>query len=961
MRASPIFVLPLAALLTLAVPCLRSEREETKIPPAAPVAPEVQGDGIVPDPQVTWGRFPNGLRYAIRRQAMPPGRLSLCLYVSAGSRYESEAELGYAHFVEHMAFAGTRDFPGDSAIRTLQHYGLGFGTGVNGATGRGFTRYEIRNLPSDDPEALVIALRVLRNFADGVSFEPEAVERERGVILSEKRVRAGRIAYWWRRELEYLEPVSHEINDNELEAVFSETPLARSPLGTVRSIRRATPDRLRAFHRLWYRPARMVRAVAGDAGAPRIVSQIEATFASMQPGGATMPVEIPVPAPVASEKTVPAVFTEAEAGSEIVSFASAVPRLEGDTPERRRRELAESVAMVLLERRLGRALKVPAVIEAYCNHEVPGWTIPLLRLRAAPEDWNVAAVAMDTEIRRAIQHGFEAEELVAAVDICRRKQSWAERDAPNRPSTAGSVALAHALGDGVVFASPGAEREWLEKTSALLTLSECRDAVERLWPEEQTRLVLTGPVESDAESVRATQRALKKVRKRALAPFVPVAMSEVPLPAEFGTPAAVAHQEYDEAKDCWLVQFDNGVRLNFKATRFEQGRVRVRVGFGYGLLGTEPGREGLVFGIAALCYGNVANLDNEQESDLLARAGIVSSFGFGADRLGLSANCPATGFATAMRLFAARLATPCDANAGEARARSFIEAQLTRYDRTSAGVAEDRLREYIFGGHHALTRPRRLDTMKLTYMDLQRWIAPQLLSSPLEITIVGDIGLDEAIAEVARTFGALPLRSTVDPLADRRLFTPGKTPQRIETRFQGKRAVASVALAWQLYDVVGLEDDCRMRLLAGVLEDRIRVRLRQEMGKTYTPVVGLMAERALSPALLFLRCRIETAPRQIERVSEAAKAVVDELVRKGITAEELERARVPLMRQAEENATSNAWWLFALDEAQTKPQFVEGQGRQKEIYSAITRAELNDLARLLFSPERLCEVVALPE
>jgi zinc protease len=241
MRASPIFVLPLAALLTLAVPCLRSEREETKIPPAAPVAPEVQGDGIVPDPQVTWGRFPNGLRYAIRRQAMPPGRLSLCLYVSAGSRYESEAELGYAHFVEHMAFAGTRDFPGDSAIRTLQHYGLGFGTGVNGATGRGFTRYEIRNLPSDDPEALVIALRVLRNFADGVSFEPEAVERERGVILSEKRVRAGRIAYWWRRELEYLEPVSHEINDNELEAVFSETPLARSPLGTVRSIRRATP------------------------------------------------------------------------------------------------------------------------------------------------------------------------------------------------------------------------------------------------------------------------------------------------------------------------------------------------------------------------------------------------------------------------------------------------------------------------------------------------------------------------------------------------------------------------------------------------------------------------------------------------------------------------------------------------------------------------------------------------
>jgi hypothetical protein len=121
--------------------------------------------------------------------------------------------------------------------------------------------------------------------------------------------------------------------------------------------------------------------------------------------------------------------------------------------------------MVLLVRRLGRALKVPAVIEAYSTMSA-GWTIPLLRLRAAPEDWNVLRWLW-TRDPPCDPTRFRAEELVAAVDICRRKQSWAERDAPNRPSTEVSVALAHALGDGVVFASPGAEREWLEKTSAL--------------------------------------------------------------------------------------------------------------------------------------------------------------------------------------------------------------------------------------------------------------------------------------------------------------------------------------------------------------------------------------------------------------------------------------------------------------------------------------------------------------
>jgi zinc protease len=113
--------------------------------------------------------------------------------------------------------------------------------------------------------------------------------------------------------------------------------------------------------------------------------------------------------------------------------------------------------------------------------------------------------------------------------------------------------------------------------------------------------------------------------------------------------------------------------------------------------------------------------------------------------------------------------------------------------------------------------------------------------------------------------------------------------------------------------------------------------------------------------MLFLRCRIETAPKQIPRVADAAKAVVADLVRQGISEEELERARLPLVRQAEDNATSNLWWVTALGDAQSKPQFVEGQGRQKQIFQSVGREELEGLARLLFAPERLVEVRAVPE
>jgi len=473
--------------------------------------------------------------------------------------------------------------------------------------------------------------------------------------------------------------------------------------------------------------------------------------------------------------------------------------------------------------------------------------------------------------------------------------------------------------------------------------------------------VLTGPVTEAAVDREVVRKALLAARSREPEPYQAPVEVAVQLPYQSGVPGAVVEEHYDAALDCWFAQFDNGVRLNFKSTPYEHGRTRLRVGFGYGLLGTEPGREGLAFGLAALYFGGLQGLTQEQERELLDRSEIEATFGFGADRLGMAANCASDGVGTALQLFAARLARPAFSERGAAQTRTFIERQLTRHARNSSGVAEDRLREYLFGGHPALTRPKLAESLRHSFSDLKAWVEPQLPDSPVEIAIVGDLDYATAVAAVARTFGALPLRSTVDPLADRRLFTPGAAPQKLVEHFQGRGSVGTAILAWRQPDVVGQVDDCQMRLLGRVLEDRIRVRLRQEMGKTYSPVVGLLSERALAPATLFLRCRIETDPRSVDRVAEAAKAVVAELVRDGVTAEEIERARLPLLREGEEERASNTWWLGVLSEAQAKPQYIEGLGDQEQILAAVTAGELDALARVLLAKERLCELEVLPE
>lgn len=912
------------------------------------------------DPLVRSGRLANGFRYALRPHPVPPGRVSLALFVDVGSRHERRDELGYAHFVEHLAFAGSRDFPGDSVIRALQRFGLGFGSEFNASTGRSCTVYEIRNVPTADPAALATALKVLRNFADGLQFDPAAVKRERGVILAEGAVRAGRISYWWGRELGYLAPFRDQIGERELEALFGDSAMGRSQLGTPRALKRATADSLRAFHARWYRPERMVLAVAGELETEAAAQLVEREFASLAATGPA-PVAEAVPAPRASRPVGTSLFVEPDSPVAIVTLAGATARRPGDDAVRRREELAESVALRMLERRLSRALAVAGQIEAMASNEVPGWRIPLLRVRTTAASWPAVAVALETEVRRAEQLGFTEEELAAAVARRRRQAHRDEREADSRSAGEVVVALAHAFGQGLTFSPPEEERRWTEVALAALRPEECRAAVARLWAAERTRLVVAGPMTPGRDGVAAVEAALRRVRTARLAPLPTETTVEARLPDFHAAPGMVANAEHDAALDCWLVQFDNGVRLNFKSTRFEPGQAHVRVGFGYGLLGTEPGREGLAFGVAALLHGGIAGLSAEQESELLGREETTTGFGFGADRLGFSSDGPVDGVATVLRLFAARVAKPAFRAAGEAHARAFIDSQLARSDRTAAMLAEDRVREHLFGGHHALTRPRRETTERMTFEELRSWIVPQLETSPIEITIVGDLGLEEATEAVAGSFGALPLRSTVDPMADRRAFVRGPTPQRLEVRYQGKGTLGSVALAWPLPDVVGQEDDCRLRLLAAVLEDRIRVRLRQEMGKTYSPVVGLMAERALAPAMLYLRCRVETAPRQVGQVATAAKQVVAALAEAGFTDEELERARLPLIRAAEENAVSNKWWLTTLSEAQSKPQFVVGQADQKRILQAVTRAELESLARLLFAPDRLCELRVLPD
>ena len=217
------------------------------------------------DPRITMGKFPNGLRYYILANKKPEKRAELRLVV-AGSVLEDDDQRGLAHFVEHMAFNGTKNFPKHELVAFIESLGMRFGADLNAYTSFNETVYMLQ-VPTDKAGAMERAFRVLEDWAHNVTFEPAEIDKERGVVMEEWRLSRGAGS----RTIEKLFPV-----------VFKGSRYAeRLPIGKPEIIQNAKPERLVQFYKDWYRPDLMAVVAVGDFDKAAIEKLIKAHFGSL--------------------------------------------------------------------------------------------------------------------------------------------------------------------------------------------------------------------------------------------------------------------------------------------------------------------------------------------------------------------------------------------------------------------------------------------------------------------------------------------------------------------------------------------------------------------------------------------------------------------------------------------------------------------------------------------------------
>ncbi|MGH6972572.1 MAG: M16 family metallopeptidase, partial [Caulobacteraceae bacterium] len=851
---------------------------------------------------------PNGMRYAIMRNDTPPGQVSMRLRFAVGSLMETKEEQGLAHFLEHMAFNGSTNVPtrGEMA-EDLERLGLAFGADTNAGTGFDQTVYKF-DLPKSDPRSVDTALMLLREIASNLTLSQTSMDEERGVILSEERLR---------------DSPSYRV----LKALYGFTmagqrPPERFPIGLTSVIENAKRDLLADIYHEYYRPERATLVIVGDIDPAAMEAKIKARFGDWKgdgPAGADP--DLGTVAPRGADfkvAVVPGASTTLD-----LSWVSP-PDLAPDTFAKRRRQTLDELGFAVLNRRLGdlaRGANPPFISAAAVRGDaLHAEEVTRVIVNAQPDKWKEALASAETEVRRAVRYGVRPDELTREIADIRASLATAADEAPTRRTPSMADEIVGTLSDDLVETSPAEDLALFDKVTKGLKPEEVSDVLKKDFSGDGPLVFLATPtpVEGDVAAVKKTFELAEA------APVTPPEAARVvgwPY-ASFGAPGKVVERRDVADLDTVFVRFANGVRLTVKPTKFTRDQVLVRVRFGEGLEGMSPDRQSIAWAGGAFAEGGLRQISAEDRERALAGRVYGVEFAAEPSAFVLAGATRTDDLPTQLQVLAAYVSDPGWRPEAMERWKTAYAAYEDQLKATDSSLLGRDLSGLLHSGDRRWTFPTPGDVRQASPAELKAMLAPALASGPVDVVVVGDIAVDKAIEETAETFGALPPRPDPappkTPAHDPRFPTASPAPV-VETH-DGRPDQGIALVAWPTNDFFANPAEARVdTILADVLRLRLIDRMRLKEGVTYSPSAYARASEVF-PHYGFILAEMEAPPPKLAGFFTGVEAIAADLRDKPVGPDELERAKKPAIDTLEKAEATNAYWLAGLSGAQTDPR-----------------------------------------
>jgi zinc protease len=904
-------------------------------------------DTIPVDPQITVRTLPNGLRYYVRANRVPAGRAELRLAVKAGSVLEDEDQRGLAHFVEHMAFNGTRHFPKQDITAFMQSLGMRFGAHVNAHTGFDETVYELQ-MPIGNPALLDRALLILQDWAQDVSFDPQEVERERGVILEEWRLGLGAEA---------------RIRDAQMPILLNGSRYAeRLPIGQPDVIRKASLERLKQFYKDWYRPNLMAVIVVGDFDVPVVEKSVTAHFAQI-PTTLT-----PRPRPDYKVPDRPgtryAVTTDKEVNTTVVGVFNWMAARDQMTLGGYRQQMVERLFSGMISDRLAEIANKPNApfLAAQTSRGLLVRTTEVTSLNALVPPDGVARglTGALTEIERVARFGF------AQTELDRQKlgtfryleQALIERDkSPSAPLA--DEFIRNFVQDEPI---PGIAYEYglSQRFLPTITLEEV-NRLAKTWVPDSNRVVTVTAPESTKPRIpaeTALAAAIKGATDSKMAGYVDT-VTDRPLLDPLPKPGAVASERAIAAAGITEWRLSNGARVILKPTTNKEDEILFRA--------VSPGGTSLASDedfIAArtadevVAQGGFGNLNRLDLSKVLAGTSMGVQADISDTQEGLQGGSTKRDLEKMFQLlyltFTAPRADPEAFGVFTSQlkilaANQEAQPEVAFQTALASALTQDNMRA------RPLT-PALVDRMNLT-KSLAFYKDRFADASDFTFVFVGSFDLPTIKPLVERYVATLPSINRKEAARDLGIQPPAGVVEKHVTKGIDPKSQVSIVFTGPF------EDNARNRMLvstmAALLSGDLHRTLREDLGGTY----GISVEpnfHKFPRQEYSLSINFGCDPGRMQELIKVAFQVIDDFRESGPSASRVGDAKLSTRRDLEVDLKENRYLLNEIIGKYEKGEDVT------EVFSPpgideMTPLSIRDAARRYLNKSRYVEVTLSPE
>jgi zinc protease len=917
-----------------------------------PLVGQTQLDSQAPiplNPKLVKKTLPNGFTYYLQKNVLPENQIQMRLVINAGSIQETEEQRGFAHFLEHMVFNGSKHFPGNSLIDYLQSIGVEFGADVNAYTGYDETVYMLP-LPDGKKQTLDKAFLFFGDILSGLTLSTEAIDNERNIILEEWRTTIG---------------LNQRLKDAMYPLLYHNSRyLHRRPIGLMEVVtKRGNDEELRKFYRSWYRPDLASLIVVGDFDEEDIEKRINSVFG---------PLENPENAPERKFYTVPShdstfvkIIKDKEITSTSVKMIRKFPHRDEKTLADLKRSVVNLIYTYMVNQRLSdiaQRKEAPFMYAQSYAASASGKTDRYISLVTTKSDQIIEGTqGLMRELLRIKKHGFTQAELDRKKDILYNDFERMAREEDTQTSKQIMEAISNHIIYGEEYAGISFNKDFVHKVIDEITLSDIQNLVnEYIDQSQRNRVILvTTPEDTDVPTEDELLGAIKSVTSETLSRFKDIEVHG-PLIADTPVSGKIKRESYSEKMGITTIEFANGVSVAMKPTEFKSDEIRfssMRDG-GYSL-------------------AMLDNFDNASMASVLVSQGGLSKFSaLELERLtsgkqvyvspyihryteGVSGFSSKDDFETLLQLTYLTYTSP---RKDEAQFERFIDNKK-EYNKNAFNNPDsyftDEINKVMMQNSPrtaTLLSPEKLDDLSL---DKAMGFYKSRFKSAYgtRFFMVGSFDVDSVKPLLSKYLGSLPGEKIETKFVDHGIRPPKGEHQYIFPRNRVEKTKVLMRFTGEYPNTQKARIE--MGLLSDVLTIRLNKKLREEIGGVYSPFASsTILQRPYNRYRMdiYFTC----SPANLDTLLQAALKEV-EIMQGGISEENLEKVKKAWLKNRESSLNTNGYWRKLLEDQWTRGEDEKDFEKYEDQIQNVTGKQLQKLARKYLDKKNHLEFILSPQ